>query len=159
MKLVKLDRTDIRILRELQNDGSITNVALSKIVGVSPPPCLRRVKALEEAGYIKGYHADIAAEKLGFGITVYALVSLSNHSENDIANFAKALEGWPQVREAYLMTGDTDYLLKVVSEDWEAFQKFITGPLSSTPNIAHIKSMPAMRRVKYAPGIPIEDKQ
>lgn len=158
MKLVKLDRTDIRILRELQNDGNITNVALSKKVGVSPPPCLRRVRALEEAGYIKGYHADIAADKMGFGITVFALVSLANHGESDIAHFAKQLESWPQVREGYLMTGDADYLLKIVAEDWEAFQKFVTGQLSGTPNVAHIKSMPAMRRAKYAPGVPIEDK-
>ena len=159
MKSVKLDRTDIRILRELQQDGSITNVALSQKVGISPPPCLRRVRALEEAGYIKGYHADIAADKMGFGITVFALVSLTNHSENDIAHFAKLVESWPQVRECYLMTGDTDYLLKVVAEDWEAFQKFVTGPLATAPNIAHVKSMPAMRRAKYAPGIPIEEKK
>ncbi len=158
MKLVKLDRTDIRILRELQHDGSITNVALSKKVGISPPPCLRRVRSLEEAGYIRGYYADIAADKVGFGITVFAMVSLTSHSESDIAHFAKLIEGWPQVRESYLMTGDTDYLLKIVAEDWEAFQKFVTTQLSGSPNVAHIKSMPAMRRTKFAPGVPIEEK-
>jgi DNA-binding Lrp family transcriptional regulator len=158
MKHIKLDRTDIRILRELQLDSSITNVALSKKVGISPPPCLRRVRALEEAGYIRAYYADIAADKMGFGITVFAMVSLTNHSESDIAHFAKLLEGWPQVRESYLMTGDTDYLLKIVAEDWEAFQKFVTNQLSSATNVAHVKSMPAMRRTKYAPGVPIEDK-
>jgi len=158
MKHLKLDRTDIRILRELQQDGSITNVALSKKVGISAPPCLRRVKALEEAGYIRSYHADIAPDKLGFGITVFTMVSLANHSENDIAHFAKLVEGWPQVRECYLMTGDTDYLLKIVAEDWEAFQKFVTHQLTGAPNVAHVKSMPAMQRTKYAPGVPIEEK-
>ncbi|MDR3424919.1 MAG: Lrp/AsnC family transcriptional regulator [Alphaproteobacteria bacterium] len=159
MKPVKLDRTDMRILRELQRDGSITNVALSKKAGISPPPCLRRVRALEEAGYIKGYYADIAADKMGFGITVFTLVSLANHSESDIAHFSKLLESWPQVRESYQMTGDTDYLLKVVAEDWEAFQKFVTTQLSSASNVAHVKSMPAMRRVKHAPGVPIEERE
>ena len=158
MKPVKLDRTDIKILRELQQDGSITNVALSQKVGISPPPCLRRVRTLEEAGYIRGYHAEIASDKMGFGITVYTLISLTNHSESDIAHFAKLVDSWPQVRESYLMTGDTDYLLKVVAEDWEAFQKFVTGTLANAPNIAHVKSMPAMRRTKFAAGIPIEDK-
>jgi len=158
MKPVKLDLTDLRILMELQQNGSITNVALSKKVGISPPPCLRRVRALEEAGYIRGYYADIAADKMGFGITVYTMVSLANHSESDIAHFAKLIDSWPQVRESYLMTGDTDFLLKIVAEDWEAFQKFIMTQISATPNVAHIKSMPAMRRTKYAPGVPLEEK-
>ena len=158
MKHVKLDRIDQRILRELQHDGSITNVDLAKKVGISAPPCLRRVRALEEAGYIKGYHADIAADKMGFGITVFTMVSLTNHGEADIAHFAKLVEGWPQVRECYLMTGDTDYLLKVVAEDWEAFQKFMTQQLTTAPNIAHVKSAPAMQRTKFCPGVPIEDK-
>ncbi len=158
MKHVKLDRTDIRILRELQHDGSITNVELAKKAGISPPPCLRRVKALEEAGYIRGYHADIAADKMGFGITVFTMIALTNHTESDIAHFAKLIEGWPQVRESYLMTGDCDYLLKIVAEDWEAFQKFVTSQLTGAPNIAHIKSMPAMRRNKFCPGVPIEDR-
>jgi len=158
MKHVKLDRTDIRILRELQNDASITNIALSKKVGISAPPCLRRVRALEEAGYVRGYHADIAADKMGFGITVFTTVSLNNHSEGDIAHFAKLVESWPQVRESYLMTGDTDYLLKIVAEDWEAYQKFVTHQLTAAPNVAHVKSMPAMQRTKYAAGVPIEDR-
>lgn len=158
MKPVKLDKTDLRILRELQRDGSITNVALSKKVGISPPPCLRRVKALEDAGYIRGYFADIAAERMGFGITVFATVSLNSHSEGDISHFSKLIESWPQVRESYLLTGDADFLLKIVAEDWEAFQKFLTGQVSGAQNVAHIKSMPVMRRVKYAPGVPLEEK-
>jgi DNA-binding Lrp family transcriptional regulator len=158
MKHVKLDRIDLRILRELQKDGRMTNVDLAQRVGISAPPCLRRVRALEEAGFIRGYHADIAADKLGFGITVFTFVSLNNHAEIDLWNFAKLAEGWPQVRECYMMTGDSDFIIKIVAEDWEAFQKFLTHDLASAPNVAHVKSAPAMQRTKFDPGVPIDDK-
>src|SRR5579863_7751554 len=105
MKHVKLDTIDRLILRELQEDGRMTNVELAKHVGISAPPCLRRVRALEEAGFIRGYHADVASDKLGFGITVFTQVSLANHGESDVQNFAKLVESWPQVRECYMMTG------------------------------------------------------
>jgi len=158
MKHVKLDRIDLRILRELQKDGRMTNVELAKHVGISAPPCLRRVRALEESGYIRGYHADVAAEKLGYGITVFTLVSLTNHTESDLNNFAKMCEGWPEVRECYMMTGDADFIIRIVAEDWEAFQNFLTHKLAGAPNIAHYKSAPAMQRTKYEPGVPIDDK-
>ncbi len=158
MKHVKLVRIDLRILRELQKDGRMTNVDLAQRVGISAPPCLRRVRALEESGYIRGYHADVASDKLGFGITVYTLVSLTNHAESDLQNFAKLAESWPQVRECYMMTGDSDFLIKIVAEDWEAFQKFLTHQLAGSPNVAHYKSAPAMQRTKFEPGVPIDDK-
>jgi len=158
MKHVKLDRIDLRILRELQKDGRMTNVDLAKHVGISAPPCLRRVRALEEAGFIRGYHADVAADKLGFGITVFTMVSLTNHAESDLLNFAKLCDSWPQVRECYMMTGDADFIIKIVAEDWEAFQKFLTHQLAGAPNVAHYKSAPAMQRTKYDPGVPIDDK-
>lgn len=158
MKHFKLDRIDLRILRELQKDGRMTNVDLAQRVGISAPPCLRRVRALEESGYIRGYHADVASDKLGFGITVYTLVSLTNHAESDLQNFAKLAESWPQVRECYMMTGDSDFLIKIVAEDWEAFQKFLTHQLAGSPNVAHYKSAPAMQRTKFEPGVPIDDK-
>src|ERR1700743_3661080 len=120
MRRIRLDRIDRRILQNLLTDGRMTNVDLAKQVGISAPPCLRRVRALEEAGYIRGYHADVAADKLGFGITVFTLVSLTNHTETDLQNFAKLCENWPQVRECYMMTGDSDFILKIVAEDWEA---------------------------------------
>ena len=159
MKHVKLDRIDLRILRELQKDGRITNVELAEHVGISAPPCLRRVRALEESGFIRGYHADVAADKLGFGITVFTFVSLTNHSETDLWNFAKLAESWPQVRECYMMTGDSDFIIKIVAEDWEGFQRFLTHDLASAPNVAHYKSAPAMQRTKYEPGVPIDDKK
>jgi DNA-binding Lrp family transcriptional regulator len=158
MKHVKLDRIDLRILRELQKDGRMTNVDLAKRVGISTPPCLRRVRALEEAGFIRGYHADVAADRLGYGVTVFTFVALTNHTETDLLNFAKLAEGWPQVREAYMMTGDADFIIKIVAEDWEGFQRFLTHELAGAPNVAHVKSAPAMQRTKYEPGVPIDDK-
>ncbi|MDD3287633.1 MAG: Lrp/AsnC family transcriptional regulator [Alphaproteobacteria bacterium] len=158
MKHVKLDRIDLKILRELQQDGRITNVDLAKLVGISAPPCLRRVRALEESGYIRGYHGDIAADKMGYGITVFTQVSLINHSESDLNNFARQVEAWPQVRECYMMTGENDFLLKIVAEDWDAFQKFLTNLLGNTSNIQHAKSAPVMKRIKYAYGVPLDSK-
>ena len=157
MKHVKLDRIDLRILRELQQDGRMTNVELAQHVGISAPPCLRRVRALEEAGYIHGYHADVAADKLGYGVTVFTLVSLQNHAESDLWNFAKLVESWPEVRESYMMTGDSDFLIKIVAESWEGFQNFLTHKLAGAPNVVHVKSAPAMQRTKYQPGVPIDE--
>lgn len=158
MKYVKLDRIDLKILRELQKDGRMTNVDLAKEAGISAPPCLRRVRALEKAGYIRGYHADVAAEKMGYGLTVFIHVALANHGESDVAHFVKMVDNWPQVRECYLLTGDMDFLLKVVAEDWESFQKFLTTQLTTSPNVHHVKSAPSMKRTKFSPGVPIEDK-
>lgn len=156
MKHVKLDRTDVRILRELQKDGRITNVELASRAGISAPPCLRRVRALEEAGYIRGYHADTAADKLGYGVTVFTLVSLANHTETDLWNFAHLVDTWPEVRESYMMTGDSDFLIKIVADSWEGFQNFLTHKLASAPNVTHVKSAPAMQRTKYQPGVPLD---
>lgn len=158
MKQVRLDRIDLRILRELQKDGRMTNVDLAKQAGISAPPCLRRARALEKAGYIRGYHADVAADKLGYGMTVYINVELANHGETDVANFVRAVDSWPQVRECYLLTGETDFLLKIVAEDWESFQKFLTTQLTTTPNVHRVKSNPVMKRMKFEPGVPIDEK-
>lgn len=158
MKHVKLDRIDLKILRELQKAGRMTNVDLAKHAGISAPPCLRRVRALEESGYIRGYHADVAGDKLGFGLKVFVHVGLANHAEADLMNFASLVDSWPQVRECYMLTGDSDFLLKVVAEDWESFQRFLTTQLTAAPNVHHVKSAPAMRRTKFEPGVPIEDK-
>ena len=158
MKHVKLDRIDLRILRELQKDGCMTNVELAAHVGISAPPCLRRVRALEESGYIRGYHADIAADKLGYPITVFTFVSLTNHAESDLLEFARLADSWPQVRECYMMTGESDFIIRIVAESWESFQNFLTHQLAAAPNVAHVKSAPAMQRTKYDPGVPIDDK-
>jgi DNA-binding Lrp family transcriptional regulator len=157
MKRVKIDRIDVKILRGLQENGRETNVELAREAGISAPPCLRRVKALEEAGFIKGYHADIAAEKLGYGITVFCQISLSSHADADLSTFMKAVENWPLVRECYMLTGDADFLLKIVAEDLEAYQKFLTTQLTTHPNMGHVKSTPVFKRTKYLSGVPIDD--
>src|SRR5258708_11616936 len=109
MRHVKLDRIDRRILRDLQGDGRMTNVDLARRVGISAPPCLRRVRALEEAGIIRGYHADLNAEALGFGVTVFAQVGLASQAEADLKAFEALVEGWPQVRDCSMLAGETDF--------------------------------------------------
>lgn len=156
MAKVKLDRIDRKILHDLQENGRMTNVELAARAGISAPPCLRRVRTLEEAGVIKGYHADIDANTLGFGITVFAQVGLSNQSETDLKKFEDLVKSWPLVRECYLVSGDADYILKIVAEDWDAYQKFLTTHLTAAPNLSHIKSALGIRVAKHKPGVPVE---
>lgn len=156
MPKVKLDRIDRKILHDLQEDGRMTNVELAQRAGISAPPCLRRVRALEEAGVIKGYHADIDAGSLGYGVTVFAQVGLSNQSEADLKKFEELVRGWPLVRECYLVSGEADYILKIVAEDWDSYQKFLTANLTTAPNVSHIKSALGVRVSKHKPGVPVD---
>jgi DNA-binding Lrp family transcriptional regulator len=156
MRRVKLDRIDRRILRDLQADGRMTNVDLAKRAGISAPPCLRRVRALEESGYIRGYHADINPEALGFGVTIFAQVGLASQAEADLKAFEELVRSWPEVRECHMLAGETDFLLKVVATDWDAYQKFLTTQLTTAPNVSQVKSALAIRMSKYEPGVPIE---
>ena len=156
MRRVKLDRIDRRILRDLQNDGRMTNVELARRAGISAPPCLRRVRALEEAGFIRGYHADVNSEALGYGVTVFAQVGLSSQAESDLRKFEDLVATWPLVRECHMLAGETDFLLKVVAEDWDAYQKFLTTQLTAAPSVSHVKSALAIRTGKNLPGVPIE---
>lgn len=156
MPKVKLDRIDRKILHDLQDNGRMTNVELAKRAGISAPPCLRRVRALEEAGVIKGYHADIDPGTLGFGVTVFAQVGLSSQSEADLRKFEELVRSWPLVRECFLVSGEADYILKIVSEDWDAYQKFLTNHLTTAPNVSHIKSALGIRVAKHKPGVPVD---
>ena len=156
MRRVKLDKIDRRILRDLQQDGRMTNVELARRAGISAPPCLRRVRALEEAGYIRGYHADIHPEAMGYGVTVFALVGLSSQSEGDLKQFEAMAKEWPLVRECHMLAGETDFLLKVVAEDWDAYQRFLTTQLTAARNVSHVKTSLAIRTSKNEPGVPIE---
>lgn len=156
MPKVKLDRIDRKILHDLQDSGRMTNVELAERAGISAPPCLRRVRALEEAGVIKGYHAEIDAQSLGFGVMVFAQVGLSNQSEVDLQRFEELVREWPLVRECYLVSGEADYILKIVAEDWDAYQKFLTTHLTTAPNVSHIKSALGIRTSKYRPGVPVD---
>ena len=155
MRRVKLDRIDRRILRDLQDNGRMTNVELAGRVGISAPPCLRRVRALEIAGFIRGYHADISPEALGFGVTVFAQVGLSSQAEADLKAFEALMQSWPEVRECHMLAGETDFLLRIVAVDWDAYQRFLTTRLTAAPNVSHVKSALAIRTCKNAPGVPI----
>ncbi|HEX2114512.1 MAG TPA: Lrp/AsnC family transcriptional regulator [Alphaproteobacteria bacterium] len=156
MRRVKLDRIDRRILRDLQDNGRMTNVELAERAGISAPPCLRRVRALEESGVIKGYHADLSAAALGYHVTVFAQVGLSSQAEHDLKAFEDLVNSWEQVRECHMLAGETDFLLKIVAEDWDAYQKFLTTKLTTAPNVSHVKSALAIRTAKLLPGVPVE---
>ena len=158
MRRAKLDRVDRRILRALQDDGRMTNVELARRAEISAPPCLRRVRALEEAGYIRGYHADINPEALGYGVTVFAQVGLSSQAETDLKAFEALMQSWPEVRECHMLAGETDFLLRIVAVDWDAYQRFLTTRLTAAPNVTHVKSALAIRTCKSVPGVPINDE-
>lgn len=155
MARVKLDRIDLRILRDLQQEGRMTNVELARRAGISPPPCLRRVRALEQTGCILGYHAEVDPEALGFGVTVFANVGLHSQAEADLTAFEAVVASWPEVRECHMLAGETDFLLKIVATDWDAYQRFLTTRLTAAPNVSVVKSALAVRSSKYAPGVPI----
>ncbi|MBF0249673.1 MAG: Lrp/AsnC family transcriptional regulator [Alphaproteobacteria bacterium] len=153
---VKLDKIDRRILRDLQDDGRITNVELARRAGISAPPCLRRVRALEEAGFIQGYHAQLNARALGFNITAFAHVGLRSQAESDLEAFEALVRSWPEVRECYMLSGETDFLLKIVAPSWEDCQSFITTKLTAAQNVSHVKSALSVRTSKTLPGVPID---
>ncbi len=152
---VKLDRVDRRILADLQADGRMTNVDLARRAGISAPPCLRRVRALEEAGLIKGYHAEVDSKALGYQVTVFAQVGLASQAEHDLEIFEKTVRGWPEVRECHMLAGEADFLLKIVARDWEDYQRFLTTQLTPAANVTHVKSALSIRASKTEPGVPI----
>ena len=156
MARVKLDRIDLRILRDLQENGRMTNVDLAKRAGISPPPCLRRVRALEETDCIRGYHADVNPEALGYGVTVFANVGLHSQAEADLLAFEELARSWPDVRECHMLAGETDFLIKIVSTDWDSYQKFLTTRLTAAPNVSVVKSALAIRTSTHRPGVPID---
>ena len=152
---IELDTTDWKILRELQRDGRITNVALAGRVGLSPPPCLRRVQALERAGIIAGYRALLDAEALGFDIRMFAFVGLKRQAEPELKGFEALIASWPLVREAYAISGEADFLLKCVAKDLTSLQDFIIRDLTSAANVENVKTTLILRVAKYDPGVPI----
>jgi DNA-binding Lrp family transcriptional regulator len=152
---VRLDRIDRQILADLQDDGRMTNVELAKRAGISAPPCLRRVRALEEAGYIKGYHARLDHALLGYTVTVFAHVGLNSQAEADLVAFENLAKEWPEVRECHMLAGETDFLLRIDAKDWDAYQRFVTEKLTAAPKVAHVKSALAIRSAKHKPGVPI----
>jgi len=152
----KLDEIDRMILAELQADGRMTNVELAKRVGISAPPCLRRVRTLEEQGYILGYHADVDARELGFEVQVFAMVGLVSQAETDLAAFERRCQGWPLVRECHMLNGEVDFILKCVAPDLRSFQRFLTEELTAAPNVASVETSLVIRGAKDEPGVPFD---
>ena len=151
----KLDKIDKKILRDLQANGRITNVELARNAGISAPPCLRRVRALEERGYIKSYHAVVDQASLGFGVTVLAMVKLSSQAKDDLAAFEALMLDIPEVRECHLLAGEVDFILKIVAKDWDSYQNLHTNKLTSADHVVSVKSSLTIRRGKNEPGVPI----
>ena len=155
MKKPRLDDIDLRIIDELQRHGRITNVDLARRVGISAPPCLRRVRALEQAGFIAGYHANVEPALMGFGVTVFAMVGLDSQAEADLQAFEARVESWPEVRECHMLNGDIDFILKCVAPDLASFQDFLTQKLTPAPNVANVKTSLTIRQSKKLPGVPV----
>ena len=156
MAVGRLDPIDRKILAELQADGRMTNVELARRVGISAPPCLRRVRTLEEQGYIRGYHADVDIRELGFEVQVFAMVGLHSQAENDLRAFERMVNEWPLVREAYMLNGEIDFILKIVSRDLAQFQNFLTTKLTPAPNVASVKTSLSIRCGKHLHGVPVD---
>ena len=156
MVATRLDVIDRKILSELQADGRMTNVELAKRVGISAPPCLRRVRTLEEAGFIRGYHADVNERALGFEVQVFAMVGLDSQAEAELSAFEARCRNWPLVRECHMLNGEVDFILKCVAPDLSSFQSFLTGALLTTPNVASVKTSLVIRGAKDEPGVPFE---
>ena len=155
MTQISFDAIDRRILAELQNDGRMTNVDLAAKVGLTAPPCLRRVRALEEAGIIEGYHAALNANLLGYAITVFAMVSLKSQAEADLRAFEQHVATLQPVRECHMLNGEIDFILKIVSRDLQEFQSFLTTELTPAPNVAGVKTSLTIRASKHMPGVPV----
>lgn len=149
------DRIDRQILDLLQEDGRMTNVDLAERVGLTAPPCLRRVRALEEQGAIRGYHASLDAATLGYPITVFAMVSLRSQAEADLAAFEAHIAEIPEVRECHMLNGEIDFILKLVATDLKSFQEILTSRLTTAPNVTSVKTSLTIRTAKALPGIPV----
>lgn len=155
MKKPRLDDIDLKILRILQTDGRVTNVELARQAGISAPPCLRRVRALEKAGFITGYFAELDAQMLGLGVTVFAMVGLESQAENDLQAFEKRVADWPEVLECHMLNGEIDFILKCIAPNLESFQEFLTKKLTPAPNVANVRTSLTIRRSKGRTALPI----
>ena len=152
-----LDEIDLKILSEIQADGRITNVELAKRVGISPPPCLRRVRTLEEAGYIQGYRGLLDLKLLGFEVTVFASVHLSSQADADLRAFEAFVRNEPLVRECWMLSGEIDFILKCVAPDMSTFQDFV-GQLTSAPHVRNVRTSLVLHNSKYVAAVPMELK-
>ena len=151
----QLDSIDRKILKELQDDGRITNVELARRVGISAPPCLRRVRVLKEAGYIKSYRALLDEKLLGYEVTVFAMVHLTSQAEADLKAFEDFVRDQPLVRECWMLSGEIDFILKCVAPDLKTFQAFV-AELTAAPHVRNVKTSLTLRNSKDAAMVPLE---
>jgi Lrp/AsnC family transcriptional regulator, leucine-responsive regulatory protein len=150
-----LDRIDQAILEQLQANGRLSNVELADKVGLSPSPCLRRVRLLEDDGFIKGYQAVVDQSKVGLPVSVFVSVRLEQQREEAMARFETAVRGFPEVLECYLMTGARDYLLRVVARDLADYERFLKRTLTRIEGVASIESSFALAQVKHTTALPV----
>ncbi len=155
--LKALDEIDLKILKEIQADGRITNVELARRVGISPPPCLRRVRALEEAGYIVGYRGLLDARRLGFDVTVFAAVHLASQADADLRAFEEFVRAEPLVRECWMLSGEVDFILKCVAPDMATFQEFVAR-LTAAPLVRNVRTSLVLQNAKNEAAAPLELK-
>ena len=148
----QLDEIDHRILRELQRDARQTHQRLSELIGLSPSPCARRIRKLEADGYITGYSADIAEDRMGFGFSVFVSIRLDKQIDDQLSAFEAEISRCPEVVDCWLMTGSSDYLIRVAVSDLNDFERFLTARLTKIPGVASIESSIPIRRVKYQPS-------
>jgi DNA-binding Lrp family transcriptional regulator len=153
----RLDAIDWQILAELQTDGRMTNVELARRVGISAPPCLRRVRSLEEAGYIRGYRGLLDEKLLGFEVAVFAMVHLSSQAETDLVAFEDFVRAQPLVRECWMLSGEIDFILKCVAPDLKAFQAFVVE-LTGAPHVRNVKTSLTLRNSKDEAIVPLTGK-
>ncbi len=150
-----MDNIDRKILDCLQRDARITNVSLAEAVNLSPAPCLRRVRDLEKHGVIRNYTTLLDADKVGWSVSVFIEVRLEKQVVDGLRIFEETIDGFSEVMECYLMTGTSDYLLRVVARDLKSLQAFITDKLAGIPNVANMRSSIALKQVKYKTALPI----
>ena len=155
---MELDRTDYRILQYIQNNARISNVELAEAVGLSPSPCLRRVKAMESAGVIKRYAAIIDAGAVGLPISIFVSVSLERQERSGLEEFENRIRSYPEVMECYLMTGSSDYLVRIVVPDLQAYERFLADKLTRIPGVANIQSSFALKQVVYNTELPLQER-
>ena len=153
---MQLDSIDLKILGELQQDGSVTNVELARRVHLSPSPCLVRVKALESAGVIQRYVALADPKAIGLGVNVFISISLKEQAKESLAEFERRIAEHDEVMECYLMTGDSDYLIRVAVRDIAELERFILDQLTPIPGIEKIRSSFALKQVRYKTALPLK---
>lgn len=152
---VRLDAVDWKILSALQDNGRITNVELARRAGISAPPCLRRVRALEKSGIIKGYRTLLDEKELGYDLTAFAFVGLKNQTEAELLRFEEQLRRWPIVREAWMVSGEVDFVLFCITDTLRAFQNFVIETLTATENVGGVRTSLTIRMSKFEPRVPM----